>query len=199
MPTPSDMEIMAYADGELDAESARTVEAALARSPEARARLRQYVESAAMARAAFGHVAHEPAPERLLRALHRPKAPAWYRAALPMAASLAALAVGVGLGVGLKAPAPTPAERQLAAHVERALETRLSGERIEVRIGSGGVLAVEPLRTFRATDGRYCREYREVIAMPRGGSRVRYGIACRDRDGWRPVLSIQPNDTGKEL
>lgn len=50
--------------------------------------------------------------------------------------------------------------------------------------------SVTPLRTFRTTDGLFCREFRETIsasALERSAVR----LACRTTDGlWRPAQSV---------
>lgn len=57
--------LVAYVDGELDTESAGMVEALLAEDEEAREMTRLLRESAALVRAAHGHVVYEAVPERL--------------------------------------------------------------------------------------------------------------------------------------
>lgn len=120
-----DVMLMAYVDGEIDAETAREIEAALAGDPVLAARVQYLRSSAMMARGAFAEVLHEPIPERLITALGgstaaaaehsqtspdkadnvvplRAPARRWAprRAALgwAAAASIAALAVGYGVG-----------------------------------------------------------------------------------------------------
>ncbi|MGQ0662384.1 MAG: anti-sigma factor family protein [Pseudomonadota bacterium] len=106
-----DILLMAYVDGEVDAATAREIEAAIAADPALGARARAMRDASAYARAALADVLHEQVPHRLLAAvatgarpgpsaapivrltLRRPTARvlAW-----AMAASLAALAIGVG-------------------------------------------------------------------------------------------------------
>lgn len=118
-----DVMLMAYVDGEVDAETAREIETALAGDPALAIHVRQLRDSAMMARGAFAEVLHEPVPDRLIAALGGPAAPAaaasagtssgdnvvalkrrtaWAprRAALgwAAAASIAALVVGYGVG-----------------------------------------------------------------------------------------------------
>ena len=64
----SDDRLIAYLDGELDAESRAEVDAWLAQDPAMRDRVGQLSESAAVVRAAFDEVMHEPLPERLIAA-----------------------------------------------------------------------------------------------------------------------------------
>ena len=117
MQTPCDEHLIAYLDGELDAATSSEVAAAIAADPALAREAHALAETAAVLRAAFDDVLHEPVPERLLsvvrgevgadkvvlfppprkRALGQPAA-GWRRwAALPMAASVASLVVGGGV------------------------------------------------------------------------------------------------------
>ena len=121
------------------------------------------------------------------------------RAALPIAASvLTAMLVGSGAvlladrqaaDTAARVVAALGRDRQLtAAAFGEALDKQLSGQSVAWRnpdTGSSG--SVTPLRTFRASDGRWCREYEQSVAGP-GGSERLTGIACRDAQGWRPEL-----------
>jgi anti-sigma factor RsiW len=60
-----DVMLMAYVDGEVDAATAREIEAAIAADPAVAARAQRLRNSAVMARAAFADALHEPVPERL--------------------------------------------------------------------------------------------------------------------------------------
>ena len=53
-PEPDDLLLMAYADGELDAQAAAEVEAALAANPALAERLAMFIESAELLRAGLG-------------------------------------------------------------------------------------------------------------------------------------------------
>jgi anti-sigma factor RsiW len=105
-----DVMLMAYADGELDAATARQIEAAIAADPALAARVRLFRESAALLRGAFGDALHEEVPERLRAAVQPAKAsaeasnvvslsarrPARQIVAWAVAASFAALVLGGG-------------------------------------------------------------------------------------------------------
>jgi anti-sigma factor RsiW len=112
-----DVMMMAYVDGEVDAATAREIEAALAGEPALAARVQQLRDGAMMARGAFAEVLHEPVPDRLIAALGGPAASSssiggnvvpllrrarWLprRAALgwAAAASIATLVIGYGVG-----------------------------------------------------------------------------------------------------
>ncbi len=67
-----DVMLMAYVDGEVDATTAREIEAALAGDPALALRVQHLRDSAMMARGAFAEVLHEPIPDRLIAALGGP-------------------------------------------------------------------------------------------------------------------------------
>jgi len=112
-----DVMLMAYVDGEVDAATAREIEAAMAADPSIAARAQRMRDGAAISRAAFADVLHEPVPDRLVSTLagsgnvgaasaanvvhleprrsHAPAPGVWGWA---MAAGLAALIVGYSAG-----------------------------------------------------------------------------------------------------
>jgi anti-sigma factor RsiW len=64
-----DVMLMAYVDGEVDAATAREIEAAMAADPAVAARAQRMRDGAAITRSAFADVLHEPVPDRLISAL----------------------------------------------------------------------------------------------------------------------------------
>ncbi|MGH7094361.1 MAG: anti-sigma factor family protein, partial [Stellaceae bacterium] len=68
MSTRNDEALVAYLDGELDAEQRRDVESWLGDDDGARARMMALAASATLVRSAFAEVLSEPVPERLLAA-----------------------------------------------------------------------------------------------------------------------------------
>jgi anti-sigma factor RsiW len=102
-----DVMLMAYVDGEVDAETARQIEHAIGADPRLAARAKMFRDSAAMLRGAFAVSLHEKVPDRLVAALSplaKPdnvvklgaRRPARQVIAWAVAASLAALVVGSG-------------------------------------------------------------------------------------------------------
>jgi surface antigen len=194
--------LMAYADGELDADTAREVEAHLVSSAEDRETVRALRRSAALARAALNEALTEAVPERLvatvatgrLRAAARPS----WRA---LAAGLAGLMIGAGgavLGLHLGAPPAGPVMTAADTDLRRGtlqhtLETKVSGTDTHWRnpdTGHSGVIA--PIRTTQRDDGTFCREYRETTIL-KGVAERRFGIACRQADGvWDVQYEILP-------
>jgi surface antigen len=76
-----------------------------------------------------------------------------------------------------------------AAAVQDALERAPSRHARRWRSGSSGTSGViTPLRTFRVSDGRYCRDYLEVIVQQGQVPASAMTTACRRADGtWEPV------------
>lgn len=104
--------LVAYVDGELDAEAARSVEAALAQDAEARRKVRDLSRSAGLLRGAFGAVLHDPVPENLIDKIMRyPVSDApQRRTALKwtLAASIAFLLGGGAIGYMAATVGPEP-------------------------------------------------------------------------------------------
>lgn len=189
------------ADGE--ATPAELREAAAWRDDsEAVAMLAELAGERALLRAAFplegeGHAAARRAIDDGFAARRRPLRRSW--SALPIAASVAAaLIVGGGAVYLAERRAEDTAARMIAAFAQDramsaaaftdALDRQVSGHSVAWHnpdTGSSG--SVTPLRTFRAADGRYCREYQQLLAMP-GGNERRTGVACREAQGWRPAV-----------
>ena len=97
-----DSTLVSYVDGELDAELAREVEAAMALDPEAQSRVQVFRETSELLQAAIGGSAREAMPPALMKApqvsKHKASRSRRWRIALPLAASLAAFAVSLGGG-----------------------------------------------------------------------------------------------------
>jgi anti-sigma factor RsiW len=67
-----DVMLMAYVDGEVDAVTAREIEASIAADASVAARVQHLRASAVLAKSAFTDVLHEPVPDRLVAALGGP-------------------------------------------------------------------------------------------------------------------------------
>lgn len=196
--------LMAYADGELDAETAREVEAHLAESAEDRATVRALRRSAALARAALNEPLTEAVPERLLATVtadRQPRAlPSSWRA---LAAALAGLMIGAGgtffglhSGGQPAGPVMTTADLSLReGTLQQTLEKKVSGTDVRWQnpdTGHSGIIA--PTRTMQRADGTFCREYRETTLLG-GVADRRFGVACRRPDGlWKVHYEILPKD-----
>jgi hypothetical protein len=210
--------LVAYVDGELEPEQRAAVEAALLHDAEAWEAVRLLRLSGEAAARAFADVVDEPVPARLIAAAadrskiadgagRRPKV-RWTsgRWAVPLAASLAALAIGLGAGYGLRgleatpdqsspgtyAPAAASTSDPLAARFESALVAALEkgseGQSFTYESQNVGHGSVELGRTFTTGFGWDCREFHREET--RAGDRRRdNGLACRDLDrGWTVMI-----------
>ncbi|MGB0682925.1 MAG: RT0821/Lpp0805 family surface protein [Magnetovibrionaceae bacterium] len=130
-------------------------------------------------------------------------------AAVVLAASLAGGVIGLQLGTGIVAvmtvtggglagrragiiiaDALLPEDFEvLGATATRALESSLDGASVDWENPNTGLSGIfRPIRTFRASNNRYCRQFRSVMTADWGISSGE-GVACRDEAGaWEVVL-----------
>jgi len=208
----SEETLMAYVDGELDAEGVAAVEQAMREDPAlatavaAQRGLRQRLQQT------YAPVLAEPMPERLLAAARAgaDASPGTDATVVPIRAArdarpprrgwrwpewtalAASLAIGVLVAPWLR-PAAPPALLEVSgdglvagAELADALDHRLASE------GAGpGPVSVG--LSFRARDGDYCRTF--VLEPPRAVA----GLACRDDDGWRVSALGEARPAGGEL
>lgn len=192
--------LMAYVDGELDADAAVAVEAALAQDAGLAARVARQRDVRRAVRAAFEPVLAEPMPQRLL-ATARGSAVAPVRSRrwtwLEWGAIAASLAIGGVLGAvllhetRLSAPGIGPAadisadDAGLRARgaLAFALQDQLAATQAAdaaVRIGV----------SFVSTTGDYCRSF---MLAPVGAGTSVGGLACRRAGAWR-LLALAEAD-----
>jgi surface antigen len=97
---------------------------------------------------------------------------------------LAACGTGRGLTEGNPYQALGSQEQVLAAAArQRALETLPSNAILEWRTDDGQAEGrIRPLATFRSTDGRYCRSFREEVEAA-SGSDMFTDVRCRTSSG----------------
>jgi hypothetical protein len=202
--TFSEETLMAYADNELDAQTRKAVEAAMAVDPEVARRVAQHKALRGKLRLAFDNVIDERTPQRLIDAargvpsvrregnvipLRRKARP---RRAWPQWASIAAsLVIGVIIGQAMlhgTGGAPvTSRDGQLIASgvLSRALSEQLASaqatDQTPVRIGF----------SFKSKAGDYCRTFtlHESTAFA--------GLACRQHDDWRVEVLAQATSTAE--
>ena len=196
------VELMLLVDGELQGGHAAKL-AQRCRTDSATAAAVAALEAdRALLRAAFplDDDRHEAAQYAIAAALtaqlRRRRRAGFWRAAMPLVASILTAAV---LGAGAIAVAERRASRAagevlaeqardrqlMKAAFKAALDTQVSGGSVTWQNPSSGSRgSITPLRTFRAVDGRWCREYRQELEAVALIDR-RIGIACRDADGWR--------------
>jgi hypothetical protein len=203
----SDETLMAYADGEADAESRSQVEAAMREDPKIAARVEQHRALHELMRGAGSSVLDEPVPERLIAAargrtlnagvvdLSRAKggraarnAAARWRGWQP-AAMAASLLLGLGVGYlgwhGSGALIRTGSGGGLvaAAGLADTLSSQLSDDRSPARVATTGV-------SFRAKTGEYCRTF--TLA----GADASSGLACHEGNGWKIKVLVQSAPEG---
>jgi hypothetical protein len=202
----SDEILMAYADGELDAETRHQIEAAMAADPSIAERVAQHQSLRADLGAAFAPVLDEPIPQRLLDAAQSSPASredtvvdlAAVRAARTRkteprrwswpewTAIAASLLIGVFAGRTALQPsgstlfASAPDGVVAAGALAAALSDQASGR-------SGSAIGIG--LSFRAKSGEYCRTF-----TARNDSTTA-GFACREQDAWR-VRALSEDEAG---
>jgi hypothetical protein len=191
----SDETLMAYADGEVDADTRRQIEAAMALDPTLAERVAKHRALRADLGAAFGGVLDEPVPSRLLDAAN--SSPAAKRSATVTDLSAAraaksgdkksrswswpewtAIAASLLIGVLAGRSALQPAQSEMFAttsggivatgELSAALSDQLSGTAKDANVQIG--------LSFRAKGGNYCRSFAAGTAA---------GFACREDAQWR--------------
>lgn len=209
----SEEALMAYVDGELDAEGAAVVEQAMREDPALATAVAAQRDLRQRLRQAYAPVLDEPVPQRLLDAVNAEAASATPDAdttVVPLRSSrdtrtprrgwhwpewtalAASLAIGVLVAPWLRPDAP-PSLLEMSgdglvarAGLANALDNRLASE------GAGqGPVSIG--LSFRARDGHYCRTF--VLAPPRSVA----GLACREDDGWRVSALGEARPAGGEL
>ena len=210
---PGEFSLMAYADGELDAETAADVEAACAAAPALQTRLDALLKSTALLRAAYGRPAHEPIPDYLiagimahgaeptteaaenvvaLRPRRRPRV-AYLGRGWAAAAAIATLLIGFGGAEAWRAYRGESrdelrvavSDTVLRQAVNQALETLPNGRGAPVALPNGLSGSITPLRTYVNGEGLYCRDYLVALSNEADGEE-HTAAACRhDTGDWR--------------
>ncbi len=77
----------------------------------------------------------------------------------------------------------------LAQTVQEALETKVSGETVQIGQGGSWSEILTPIRTYKSKSGHWCRQYLRQSTF--GGMDLSIqGTACRDQNGvWTTVLA----------
>ena len=171
--TPDDATLMAYADGELDALTAKRVERAIAADPALADVVAAHRALRDRLGQAFGTVAEEPVPARFAAMLTSNVAPIrppeaarprrWIEAIAVAASLILAVAIGHQWQSG---PIRVSGDRVVASgSLGHALDTQLASVSGDTRM----------LVSFRDDRGSYCRVF---------ASGAVDGIACRDQGDW---------------
>ena len=184
--------LMAYADGEIDAEMRHAIEAEMAVDPQVAQEIERHRAMRAEVSGAFAGVLDESVPDRLLRAAKKaptktdqqPRQPWSWREWTSIAASLLLGVLGGRAmlhqperGSGIIASGPDG--RVIAGG---ALAQALS-EQLSSQDGTGIDIGL----SFRSKSGEYCRTFGTY------DSNLVVGFACRDAEAWRiDMLSSGP-------
>ena len=180
--------LMAYADGELDAETRRAVEAEMAVDPQVAQEIERHRALRTDVGQAFAGVLTEQVPDRLLRTATKTTAPARRQWSWPEWTSIAAsLVLGVLAG---RALVPAEGERGLiVTGVDgRVIAGGALAQALSEQLSSEDDSSIEIGLTFRAKSGEYCRTFGAHAATPV------VGFACRDAEVWRvDMLSTAPD------
>jgi hypothetical protein len=188
-PASPDERIVAFLDGALDDDAQAAFEAELASNSALAAEVERMLANDSLLREAFDGPMAEGADDALLArmGLAQPAAPVidldsrrpaepkgandntsgWSRWRLPLSGGIvAALALMVTFGLG----------DGDGSSFDAALDTTPSGQIAALADGS----TLTPVLSFRAGDGRFCREF-SLGSGAAGGS----GVACRGDGGWK--------------
>lgn len=207
----SDETLMAYVDGELDADTRQAIEDAIATDPQVSAAVARHRALQFKLRTALGDVIHETMPDRLIMAART--SPAGTRAQVTNIAAArgakqapvkrqwswpewGAIAASLILGVigGRAALVGSSADTIVADNgrmiaggtLASALNTQASG------VQSGGA-KVQIGASFQAKSGEYCRTF----TVSEDGNMA--GLACHEADKWnvRALSLSSKNATGE--
>jgi hypothetical protein len=187
--------LMAYVDDTLEPEQRREVEAALATDPDAREIVAQLRRSSELLGESLDDILDQPVPQRLVDAARgrsskvvtlRPRTAPLRNMNWPGLAAAASILLVVGIAAGRLWVSEPPHGTTMAAMLplQQALEHQESG--VAWTDPDSG-MTITPILTFRAADGRPCREFER---QQRDGEV--FGVACRDNQGrWVAQIELQ--------
>jgi surface antigen len=174
--------LSAYVDGELSGENLEWVESLLANDREAGLFVDTIRKTNQLLSDTYAPVVDQSIPQALMPQQKRNWTHLFSNPTHMMAA--ASVAVAVFVGGYLVSESKTRQELEaiqakLAELRHHTLEYSPSGTPVSWNDADQHLnLTIEPLKTYRTQDNRYCREYREVIEDSKG-TEVRVGLACR--------------------
>lgn len=173
--------IAAYADGELEGETLREVEALIAVDPSLQAQVEAHRSLKARLSTHFAPIAEAPVPERLIRAVKdgakvvdfseakrqrqetAARGPRWrWIAGSALAASLVLALFGTGL-----------VQQSPGSYAKGEIAVALENQLVEAQSPQA---SVRILLSFRDDTDHFCRGF---------SSATQSGIACRDERGWK--------------
>jgi anti-sigma factor RsiW len=175
--------IAAYVDGELSPIESQSVRELLDADSEARAYRQKLENLNRQLKGTFDPVARAPLPVAMQQLL-APRGSRWTQWIMPvaLAASLGVIAVLLvrmnALDQSLRGQL-AQIQSQMSLLRAQTLENVASGKVASWSAPVGNTrIEVEPVRTYRTADKRFCREYVERVEES-GAVEVRKGIACR--------------------
>jgi hypothetical protein len=184
--------LMAYADGELDAETRRAVEAEIAVDPQVAQEIERHRAMRADVSGAFAGVLDEPVPDRLLRAAKKTATKAGQQPrrqwSWPEWTSIAAsLLIGVLAGRAMLPQSDGQGGLITAGLDGRVIASGALAQALSEQLSSQDGTDIDIGLSFRTKSGEYCRTFGARAVNPV------VGFACRDAEVWRvDMLSTAP-------
>lgn len=179
--------LMAYADGELDEQTRREIEAEMATDPQVAQEVAKHRALRADVGQAFAGVLTEQVPDRLLRTAKKTQGAPRRQWSWPEWTSVAAsLVIGVfGAYLALR---PDRASGIIASSADgRIVASGALAHALSNQLSSQDGAAIDIGLSFRAKSGEYCRTFAAIT------SDTVIGFACRDAQVWRiDMLSTGP-------
>ncbi|MBB6470437.1 anti-sigma factor family protein [Aminobacter carboxidus] len=218
-----DETLMAFADGELDAETTTAIEEAMGSDDTLIARVATFMASRAQASAALKPLIDEPVPEALTLSVQKmidaarqrdnaaveaseppaqdnvvafqPGAPRKVSSswALPLAASLAAVIVGAGGYLAGKAGAPASEGFAVASISDPAITEALGSTASGSDVALGDA-TMKLVSSFRDESGALCREFE----LHRASKPSLVSVACRTEQQWDLRLAVAAPTAGQD-
>lgn len=227
MITLDESTLIAYVDGELDAQTAREVELKLGKDENARKYVEHLREIVALSRIAFNDTLHEAVPQALKDTILKgaatqatqsenvvtfaPRVKTEWKLALPMAAAVSCLLLGLGGGYQYSETASNKAVKlaafslqqdqvSMSGALNKALEVNLENDtHTWVNPNTGRSAAFTPVHTYQDKSGKFCREYRKDTTAS-GQKETTFGLACRNDKGmWKTRYLIMEDGAGQNL
>lgn len=176
--------ITAYHDGQLEADAFLTARRIIERDPQAARYLESISRLDDTLHRAFNPILDQQVPNALQDAVHRTghhrASPLWVSMAIAASVALVAVLLVRQTSVDQQVQGQLiQMQQQIAQLRHQTLENVPSGSRASW-VSPAGVTRVDvtPVKTYRTSDSRFCREYEERIEDAQGVE-IRRGIACR--------------------
>jgi hypothetical protein len=180
--------LMAYADGELDAETRRAIEAEMAVDPQVAQEVEKHRALRVDVGQAFAGVLTEQVPARLLRTATKAKAMPRRQWSWPEWTSIAASLL-IGVFGGYLMLRPDRVSGIIASGADgHVIASGALAQALSEQLSSDDGSAVDIGLSFRTKSGEYCRTF-----ATHAEAQV-VGFACRAADVWRIDMLSTPPD-----